>query len=455
MGIIKQMVNDQAFKTWFEPIVPMAFRVNTLTIQVPSQFFYEWLEDNYVHVLKAAIEGVIGAGAKLEYSIIVDKGNSQNQPYTVNLPNSKNGYSQNSNDHHVTQSKFLEIFQNESNLNPNLTFENFIEGDCNRLGRSAGMAVAQKPGITSFNPLVIFGGVGLGKTHLVQAIGNKIKSQFTNKSIFYIDSLKFVQMFTDYISNNELKDFNDFFMQIDVLIIDDIQFFANKGKSQEMFFQIFNHMHQSSKQIIMTSDRSPKDLEGLQDRLLSRFKWGLSADVQQPDLETKIAIIKSKMHREGITIPENVVEYIAYSVDTSVRDLEGVLISLIAQSYLTQKEIDLELTKETLKSLVHDIDSDVSIDFIQKCIAEYFNVTVEELKDKTRKKEIVTARHIAMYFAKEYTSLALKTIGYHFGKRDHTTVLHALEAVNDLMETDKKYLNAIKEIQKRLKMKAI
>jgi chromosomal replication initiator protein len=234
--------------------------------------------------------------------------------------------------------------------------------------------------------------------------------------------------------------------------LDDVQFFANKGKTQEMFFHIFNHLHQSGKQIILTTDRPPKDLVGFQDRLHSRFKWGLSADLQQPDFETKTAIIRSKTAMEGVKLPDNVVEYLAYSVDTNVRDLEGVLVSLIAQSTLNRKEIDLSLTKEILKNLVHPIDTEVNIDSIQKSVAEYFELSLEQLVDKSRKKEIVIARQLGMYFAKEYTNLSLQTIGQHFGKRDHSTVIHAIHCVNDLIETDRKFKKSYQDLLKKMKV---
>lgn len=449
LDFIRKRIDNQSFSTWFIPIVPAAFVNSTLTIQVPTQFFYEWLEEHYIHIIKQAIDAVIGKGAKLEYSIIVDRGNSQNSPITVNIPNTKSFPNPQDNIREVYNRNDINF--SSSNLNTYYSFDSFIEGDCNKFARAAGLQIAQKPGITSFNPMIVFGGVGLGKTHLAQAIGNKIRQLHPEKVVYYVQSEKFVQMFTDYMSNNTLRDFTDFFMRIHVLIIDDVQFFANKGKSQEMFFQIFNHLHQSNKQIIMTSDRAPKDLEGLMDRLLSRFKWGLNADLQQPDLETKIAIVKSKMQAEGIIIPEEVIEYIAISVDTNIRELEGVLTSLIAHSTIIRKEINLELAKNILKTVVKEIDADVGIDFIQKSVAEHFKVTVDEMKDKTRKKEIVVARQTAMYFAKHHTNLSLKAIGYHFGKRDHTTVLHAIESVNNMIDTDKDFKAAIGDLQKRLK----
>lgn len=463
LQFIKEHVGDQSFKTWFSPIIPVKLDNGVLTIQVPSQFFYEWLEEHYVHLLRRAIDNELGVEGRLEYSVIVDTGTEVNKPLTINLPTNKpfvkNGLS-NSNGKPVEDFrspfsvKSIEEHYLQSNLNKEYTFDTYIEGDCNRLARSAGLAVANKPGITSFNPLMIYGGVGLGKTHLVQAIGNEIKQRTSDKFVLYVSSEKFTNQFIDAMKSNNIQDFSNFYLQVDILIIDDVQFLAGKEKTQEMFFHIFNHLHQSGKQIIMTSDCPPRSLKGLQERLLSRFKWGLTADLQQPDFETRIAIIQKKMEADGINIPQNVIEYLAYSVDTNIRELEGVLISLIAHASLTRREIDLELAKQTLRNIVQDIDTEVSMDFIQKTISEYFHVSLEDMKGKTRKKEIVNARQIAMYFAKEYTNHSLKAIGYHFGGRDHSTVIHAVQTVNDTMEVDNRFQSTIEDIKKKLKMKS-
>ncbi|MDH5474687.1 MAG: chromosomal replication initiator protein DnaA [Cyclobacteriaceae bacterium] len=460
LRVIQDNVAEQSYKTWFEPIKPYKLEEKVLTIQVPSQFFYEWLEEHYVHILKKAIDAVLGVDAKLSYSVVVDQGgNSGAAPYTINLPNNINRKSSSNNAGSNYNSPFDlksvdSVFQS-SQLNNNYTFHSYIEGDCNRLARSAGQAVAQKPGITSFNPLMLYGGVGLGKTHLVQAIGNEIKDNLPEKFVLYVSSEKFTNQFMDAVKNNKIQEFQNFYLQVDILIIDDVQFLSGKEKTQEIFFHIFNHLHQAGKQIVMTSDCPPRDLKGLQERLLSRFKWGLTADIQQPDLETRIAIIHKKMEEDGIYIPEDVVEYLAYSVDTNIRELEGVLISLIAHASLNRAEIDLELAKQTLKNIVEDIETEVGVDYIQKTIAEYFHLKVDELKDKTRKKEIVIARQTAMYFCKEYTNHSLKSIGYHFGGRDHSTVIHAVQTVNDMMDTDINYKDSVEVLRKKLKMKSI
>ena len=457
LQVIKEQIPTQSFDTWFSPITPLKLDQKTLTIQVPSQFFYEWLEEHYVHELKKAISAVLGENGKLEYSIIVDKGDVGGKEYTVNIPTKKNSNRRRSADMKDFKSPFelnsIGNLNQESQVSPRYTFDTFIEGDCNRLARSAGSAVAKKPGITSFNPLMFYGGVGLGKTHLVHAIGNEIKETHIDKFVLYVSSEKFINQFIKAVQNNEVQDFTNFYLQVDILIIDDVQFFAGKEKTQEIFFHIFNHLHQNGKQIIMTSDCPPRDLKGLQERLLSRFKWGLTADLQQPDFETRIAIIRNKMEADGIIIPEDVVEYLAYSVDTNIRELEGVLISIIAHASLNREEVDLELAKQILKNLVHDIETEVGIDYIQKTISEYYRLPLQDLVARSRKKEIVIARQVAMYFAKEYTNHSLKSIGYHFGGRDHSTVIHAVQSVNDMIDTNTNFRNSIEDLRKKLKMR--
>ncbi|MCL4147780.1 UNVERIFIED_CONTAM: hypothetical protein GTU68_057857, partial [Idotea baltica] len=290
LHIIKDNVNVQSYKTWFEPIEPVKLDDSVLTIQVPSQFFYEWLEEHYVSLLSKTIKRELGAQARLEYRIVVENSSNSAKPYTINMPTNTTRSISNS------QSGF------NQRLNANYTFETFVEGECNQLARSAGYAVANKPGGTAFNPLVLYGGVGLGKTHLAQAVGNFVKANFTGKIVLYVSSEKFTNQFIDAVRNGAINDFVHFYQLIDVLIVDDIQFFANKDRTQDIFFHIFNHLHQSGKQIILTSDRPPKDLEGVEERLLSRFKWGLTADLQIPDLETRIAILQKKMYSEGIDI---------------------------------------------------------------------------------------------------------------------------------------------------------
>ena len=460
--IIRDNISPQSFKTWFDPIKPVKLEGKTLTIQVPSQFFYEWLEEHYVNLLQKALKQELGVGAKLEYNIVVNNGSGSSNPYTVNIP-TKTHKKEMSNELNMPlelttgiRNPFvipgLKKINLPSQLNPKYSFDNFIEGDCNRLARSAGFAVANNPAGTAFNPLMIFGGVGLGKTHLVHAIGNHIKQANKNKAVLYVSAEKFMNQYIDSIKSGTNHDFINFYQYLDVLLVDDVQFFSKKEKTQEIFFQIFNHLHQSGKQLILTCDRPPRELKDLDERLLSRFKWGLSADLSIPDFETRIAILENMMYADGITLPREVVEYVAHNIDTNVRELEGALISLLAQSSLNHKEIDLDLAKQMLKNLIKNANREISIDYIQKLVCEYFNIAVEDVKSKTRKREIVQARQIAMYFAKDLTKASLKNIGSHFGNRDHSTVIHACQTVNDLVETDKKFRYDVDELGKRIKI---
>lgn len=465
LKLVQDNVPVQSFKTWFEPIKPIKLENKILTIQVPSQFFYEWLEEHYVNLLKKALKQELGVGARLEYNIIVENSTGNNSPYVVNIPGNSSVKSEpqqmgvplnlNPNIKNPFIIPGLKKVNIDSNLNANFTFDSFIEGDCNRLARSAGLAIAQKPGGTSFNPLMIFSETGLGKTHLAHAIGNLIKQTSKNKIVLYVPVEKFISQFVDAIKNNSNQDFLNFYQQVDVLIVDDVQFLENKQKTQEIFFTIFNHLHQQGKQIILTSDRAPKDLKGMDERLLSRFKWGLSADLQTPDFETRLAILEFMMYKDGITLHHDVVEYVAHNINTNIRELNGALISLLAQSSLNKKEVTLDLAKSILKNFVKNNSREISIEYIQKLVCDYFTIPVEHVKSKTRKREIVQARQISMYYAKDLTKSSLKTIGMHFGGRDHSTVIHACQTVNDLMETDKKFKADIEEIGKRIKMNLI
>lgn len=457
LRIIRENVPEQSFKTWFEPIVPLRLDGAMLTIQVPSQFFYEWLEENYVHLLRKAIDYALGRQGMLEYFIEVDKGDEKKPTIGYTVPNQKQSNPpppppRNKPEPDLYKTPFdlpdLDGLELISYLNPHYGFDNYVEGDCNRLARAAGVAVAQKPGVTSFNPLMIYGGVGLGKTHLVQAIGNHIKGHNPNKFVLYVSSEKFTSQYIVAVRNNNTQEFTNFYLRVDVLIIDDVQFLSGKEKTQETFFHIFNHLHQLGKQIIMTSDRSPRELQGLQDRLLSRFKWGLTTDLQAPDLETRIAIIQKKLQADGIHIDNEVIEYLAHSVDTNVRELEGVIVSLMAQASLMRRDIDMDLARTTLRNIVQESDREVTIDTILELVTDHFSVTLDDLKSKSRKKEIVYPRQVAMYLAKENTPLSLKSIGYHFGGRDHSTVIHAIQTISEAMEADKQTRSELMDLQK-------
>jgi chromosomal replication initiator protein len=465
LKIIKDIVEWQHFKTWFEPIIPVELRSNVLMIQVPSQFFFEYLEEHYVNLLAKTLKRELGKEALLEYRIMVDSGNNSNQPLTMDVPaNNVKIYNNNEMDfplviNNPIKNPFvipgLKKMQIDPQLNHIYTFDAYIEGDCNRVARRAGKTVAEKPGANSFNPLVIYGGVGLGKTHLAQAIGNEVKRIHPNKVVLYVSSEKFINQFQDHGRNNAINDFIHFYQLIDVLIIDDIQFFSRAEKSQDAFFAIFNHLHQSGKQLVLTSDKSPKDLDGMQERLLSRFRWGLSADLQMPDYETRIEILEKKMKNDGLDMPKEVVKYVAYNINSNIRELEGTLISLLAQSSLNKREIDLELAKKVLRNFVKTSSKEITIETIQKMVCEYFDVSYDILLQKTRKREIVQARQITMYLAKAFTKNSLKTIGEHFGGRDHTTVIHSCQTVKDLMDTDSLFRENVMELTQKVQLAAM
>ena len=460
LSIIRDNVTAQNFKTWFKPIKAIKLEDKILTIQVPSQFFYEWLENNYITLIKKTLKRELGKDAKLEYNILLDT-SSGKKPYVTKLPSSDQAEVRNipvnipinMNDSTIRNPFIIPGLQ-KININPQLnesyTFDAFIEGECNRLARSAGFAVSQNPGGTSFNPLFIYGNGGLGKTHLANAIGIEVKNNHPEKTVLYVSADKFQTQFVDAIMDNKKNDFVHFYQSIDVLIIDDVQFLSGKEKTQDVFFHIFNHLHQNKNQIILTSDKAPVDIVGMEQRLLSRFKWGLSADLQSPGLETRLAILKKKIKNDGIDIPYEVIEYIAYSITSNVRELEGALISLLAQSSLNKKEITIDLAKNMLDKFVKNTVREVSIDYIQKVVCDYFDIPIETMKSKTRKREIVQCRQLAMYFSKQMTKNSLAMIGKYCGDKDHATVLHACKTVNNLADTDKRFRGYILDIEKKL-----
>jgi len=460
---IKDNIQDQAYKTWFEPIKSVELTENALYIQVPSKFFYEWLEEHYVKLLKVALTKELGKNAKLLYKIKMENTYGNKQPFTEQIPSTqrtsvkpqdidtqyKNLNTELKNPFVIPGIRNLKI---ESQLNANYSFENFLEGDSNRLARSAGMAVANKPGGTSFNPLLIFGGVGLGKTHLAHAIGVEIKDKYPEKTVLYISAEIFTQQYIDSVKKNTRNDFIHFYQLIDVLIIDDVQFLSGKTGTQDVFFHIFNHLHQNGKQVILTSDKAPVDMQDIEQRLLSRFKWGLSAELHQPDYETRISILKNILYRDGVEMPNDIVEYVAKHIKTNVRELEGAIISLIAQSSFNKKEVTLDLAKQVVDKFVKNVKREVSIDYIQKTVSEYFQLDTDTLKSKTRKRHIVQARQLAMFFAKKFTKASLANIGSQIGDRDHATVLHACKTVDNLITTDKQFKKYVDDIHKKLSL---
>jgi len=461
LSFIKDNITPQAYKTWFEPITAVKLTETALSIQVPSKFFYEWLEEHYVKLLKVSLTRELGEHAKLVYVIKMENTYGNKQPFTEKIPSSNQVAVRSQEIDVPLKGKSPELknpfvipgirnVKIESQLNPNYNFENFLEGESNRLARSAGLAVANKPGGTSFNPLLIFGGVGLGKTHLAHAIGVNIKDKYPEKTVLYISAEKFTQQYIESVKKNNRNDFIHFYQIIDVLIVDDIQLLSGKAGTQDVFFHIFNHLHQNGKQVILTSDKAPVDMQDIEQRLLSRFKWGLSAELHHPDFDTRVSIIKNKLYRDGVEMPEDIVEFLANNIKTNIRELEGAIISLIAHSSFNKKDITIDLAKNIVDNYVKNTKREVSIDYIQKVVSDYFQMDVETLQSKTRKRHIVQARQLAMFFAKKLTKASLASIGSQIGKRDHATVLHACKTVNNLSTTDKQFRKYVEDLGKKL-----
>lgn len=456
LEFIKDNITEQQFNTWFVPIVPVELEGNALKIKVPSRFFYEWLEENFISLLKSAMTFTLGVNSRLVY--IVDNPLTKEQLPSTNRPElAKQTLTL------ATETKdpglknpFVIPGIREITVDPQLNlhqnFDNFVEGASNRLARSAGMAVANKPGGTAFNPLFIFGGVGLGKTHLAHAIGVDIKEKYPKKKVLYVSAEKFTQQFISASTakdkdKNTLNDFIHFYQLIDVLIVDDIQFLSGKVKTQDAFFHIFNHLHQNGKQVILTSDKAPVDLFDIEQRLLSRFKWGLSAELQTPDYETRYKILENKFYNDGAEIGEDIIAYLAENIRTNVRELEGVSNSLIAQAAFNRKEYSIELAQSIIDKSVKNNKNDLTIDHIQQIIADFFNLDIESLHSKTRKRNVVQARQLAMFFSKKYTKNSLSTIGSQIGQRDHATVLHACKTVENLIETDRAFKKYVSDLE--------
>jgi len=437
LRVIKDNVSQMTYNTWFLPIKPLEMSDSILKVQLPSQFFWEWIDEHFNTLITKTIHEVLGPNAKLAYVISEEK-----ETFEISSSIKKELPSNNST---AISTKLKSVF--ETFLNPRYKFDNFIKGEGNQLARAAAGAISDNPGGTSFNPFFVYGGVGLGKTHLIQAIGNKILDNFPDKKIIYLSADTFTVEFVEAIQSNKINEFSNFYRNMDVLIIDDIQFLIGKEKTQDYFFQIFNILHQLRKQIILSSDKPPKDLKGLDDRLISRFQWGLTADIQPPDLETRIAILKKKSEDYGMNIANDILEYIASNITSNIRELEGCLIKLLANVSLNSREINLALTKKTVQEIATDRKINITIETITKTVCNYLKVDENKIRDKTRKKEVVLARQVAMYLSKELTKCSLKTIGLNFGGRDHSTVIHACNTIEGMKIID----NTVKHLVDNLR----
>ena len=453
LDVIRDNIPEPAFNTWFAPIVPLNYKDRVLTIQVPSQFFYEYLEDKYLDLIQQTLYREIGEGTILNYRILVEtesntavelRGESKQYNPVEPAMAKKTAAKVPSPFDRVETSEF------ESQINSKYTFNNFFEGESNRLARTAAEAVAMNPAKTAFNPLFIHGHSGVGKTHLCHAIGSSVMQRYPGKKVLYLSAHLFKVQYTDARRFNTINDFINFYQSIDVLLIDDIQELSGLEKTQNTFFHIFNHLHQNNKQLVMTSDCAPMDMKGVEERLLTRFRWGLTTMLERPDEELRKKILQSKVLSDGLSIPENVIEYIAENVTENVRDLEGIVVSLMAHSIINNREIDMSLAKRVMEQSIRFERKRVTVQKIQDTVSEYFNVKKELIQSASRKREIVQARQVTMYFIKKHTELSLAQIGAQVGNRNHATVLHACNTVKNYSDVDKSFRSDLDEIDRIL-----
>ncbi len=448
--IIKDNVSSQVFSTWFEPLKAVSCENGKLTLRSPSQFYCEWIDEHFYQLMRRTIKEVIGENAKLQYKVVVET-KEKERPATIKVAGLRRPPLK------VAQAALP--FEEKPNipesfpsgLNSRYVFENFVVGESNQFATSAAKAICDSPGQTRYNPLVVYGGAGLGKTHLIQALGNCVKKKFRNAKVLYTTSERFTMEYVSAIQNNKIGEFARFYRGVDLLIVDDIQFFAGKEKTQDNFFHTFNALHQAGKQIVLTSDKPPKELKDVDERLISRFQWGLTADIQPPDLEMRMAILKKKSEDEGIDLPLEILEFIARRVKTHIRELEGALISLIAKVTLDNKELNLDLAKEVVYGIANVDPKPLTPDDIKEAVSKYFKIPIEKIVSKSRKHEIALARQMAIYLTKQFTQLSLKSIGSHFGNRDHSTVLHSCQMIENYLSMDKTVKTAYDDLVKKLR----
>lgn len=450
LQILKDNLSGSAYKTWFAPIVPLQYENGVLVLQVKSQFIVEYIEENFIDLLKKTLVRVFGTGTRLEYRVLIDShsGAGSTIPSQGVLAEAKPVAAQQIRTPYDMPVAMPDL---DPQLNPTYTFQSFAQGECNKLARTAGVTIAADPGKTIFNPLFVYGGSGVGKTHLVNAIGNEVKRLYPHKRVLYVSANTFQVQYMDAVVGNKINDFINFYQTIDVLIVDDIQYWADKKGTQNTFFFIFNHLHQTGKQLILTSDRAPVELKGLEDRLITRLKWGLSAELQKPDFQLRKDILRNRIYRDGLDISDEVVNYVAENVRDNVRDLEGVLASLLAYSTLTDAQIDLALTEQVVSRLVQVTQSDMTLENITSVVCEHFNISEKVVFTKSRKREIAQARQVAMYLAKKLTDKPLAEIGARMGQRNHATVLHAVRTVSDMMEYDAFLRRSVLQIENALR----
>ncbi len=460
LSILRDVITKDEYQMWFSSVSAVKYEDDFLYLSVPSNFYYEYIEAHYIDTLISIIRKVVSPQAKVRYVTKVTENNSMmmtsvNHPSIENRPQNApvvlegTDIKQLPNPFVIPGINRIKV---DSQLKDEYNFDNFVEGSCNRFARSAGYAVAQNPGKTAFNPFLIYSPVGYGKTHLAHAIGIETKRLHPEKTVLYIGADQFLRQYVKSSMDHTTSDFLQFYqMMIDVLIIDDIQFLEGKSGTQEVFFQIFNWLHSAGKQIIITSDKAPADITNFEQRVLSRLKWGLSAELQMPDVQTRMDIIKKKIENDGcVPMPDEVIEYLAYSVDTSIRELEGALVSIVAHATLSKCDITIDLAREIVDKFVKSNTRGISIEYIQKVVCNYFNISIDQMLSRSRKGDIVAARHISMYLSRKLTKSSLVAIGAKCGKKDHATVLHACKSVETSCQTNKNYRKNVEDIEKKL-----
>ncbi|WP_297982389.1 chromosomal replication initiator protein DnaA [uncultured Chryseobacterium sp.] len=449
---------EKSFDFMFDKVAPVSLVNHNLTLLVPSDFYKEYIEDNYLSLLSAALRKNIGKGVKLWYSVMENKPSGKEQPILQNIKGNS-----------VQAPKIQEAMPKakklvnpfvapgikkvniEANLIPNLSFDNFVEGESNKFASTVAKSIAKRPGATAFNPLFIHGGVGVGKTHLAHAVGLEVKTNFPEKVVLYLSSEKFIQQFVSAAKAQNKTDFQNYYQMVDVLIIDDIQFLSGKAATQDSFFHIFDYLHQNGKQIILTSDKAPVDIQDIQERIVSRFKWGLSAEVKSPDFDTRKKIIIDKLSRDGIVLTEDMIDFLAGEVKSNVRELIGVINSVIAYSTIYKSDLSLELLKDTINKIASTQKKVINIPYIQEVVCDYFGIKREDLLSKSRKRDVALPRQLAMYFSKEYTNATFSKIGEEMGGKDHSTVMYACETIRDVSKIDKEIKKYLKDLTEKIK----
>ena len=451
LALIRENVSQQQYDTWFRPIVFESFddAKKTLLVQVPSPFVYEYLEENYVDLLIKVLHRTFCEGIRLNYRVVTDKEHklSQDPADIEQKPRTRANQS-------PTPLDAAQPQQIDPQLNPHLSFANYIEGASNKLPRSVGQSIAEHPNTTQFNPMFIYGPSGCGKTHLVNAIGLRTKQLYPQKRVLYISARLFQVQYTNAVLQNSTNDFIRFYQTIDMLIVDDIQEWISAPKTQDTFFHIFDHLFRNGKRIILASDRPPVDLKGMPERLLTRFSCGLIAELEKPNTQLCVDILENKIRKDGLHIPRDVIEFISQTANGSVRDLQGVINSLMAYSIVYNSNIDMRLAERVIKRAVKIDDKPLTVDEIIETVCNHFNVSPSAVGGKSRKRDFVVARQVSMYLAQKYTKMPASRIGKLVGNRDHSTVIHSCTQVENRLKVDKEFLAEIQSLENSFKIKA-